>query len=806
MSLENLNSKELFIYSTNRSIKSRYEQDSICKPSMLRKEFFSKVIYYPHKTLLPKNVCKLLLSSILEQYDKETSNLSTSHLVFEKNFLAYLQSSAFFLQFYDELFIHNIDITDIPLQDTYGDYEEHLHILQEVFARYNAFLDSNHLVYKSRKYEILKSWLGNFSRIVLHLDSVLNPYEKEILQKVAEFCEVVICFQTQDKIPHNVLRGDSNDAQLDNIHAHFLQIFDKPLVLKPFTRYEVRYPQGTIISQKPCSTINHHISAKSFFGRIEQVGGIRECIKNWLDRGILPQDIAIVLPDSSFVSYLNALDKEHNFNYAMGKKFNKSALFEAIQKSIIQSPPHNTQELQNIVSKELQTNNPKYTQINEKIMSIMYDYINAQELFPIQNVSESFLQDISDLSLDDNRGGKISVIEVLESRGIELKYVIIPDCNEDKIPSLSTSDMFLTTAIRERLGIPTIYDKRALQIWHYKNLLFNAKEACMLLVESEECAPCMLLNELDITPMPSNVSIFKHTLLPTLYKQESYFAPLGFYFSPSSFNTLLKCPLQYYFKYIASLRAPDEDTKDNATYGNIIHEVLYKAYKPYQGKVIDLQKMKQIKESCLTMLLEKNFDKGDTLSALQEIQIQKMLFEMETFFTKEREYIAQNGAFTLIGLEMKFENFTLYNYVFAGRIDRIQQNQDGSILIIDYKYKKPEKNFEDLALEIYRQYILQQYPNKQVHTSFYFLKHSHKQDEAYQIQQNTQETLFEKFAEIDKEFCHTKKHILAHNKEHYVVEDSQTHNALTSRYGEFEPLGKENKTCRYCDYRTLCGI
>ena len=173
MSLENLNSKELFIYSTNRSIKSKYEQDSICKPSMLRKEFFSKAIYYPHKTLLPKNVCKLLLGSILEQYDKETSNLSTSRLVFEKNFLAYLQSSAFFLQFYDELFIHNIDIADIPLQDTYGDYEEHLHILQEVFARYNAFLDSKHLVYKSRKYEILKSWLGNFSRIVLHLDSVL---------------------------------------------------------------------------------------------------------------------------------------------------------------------------------------------------------------------------------------------------------------------------------------------------------------------------------------------------------------------------------------------------------------------------------------------------------------------------------------------------------------------------------------------------------------------------------------------------------------------------------------------------------
>ena len=89
MSLENLNSKELFIYSTHRSMASQYQQDSICKPSILRKDFFNKVVYYPHKILLPKNVRKLLLGNILEEYDKQTNKLLGSHLVFEKNFLAY---------------------------------------------------------------------------------------------------------------------------------------------------------------------------------------------------------------------------------------------------------------------------------------------------------------------------------------------------------------------------------------------------------------------------------------------------------------------------------------------------------------------------------------------------------------------------------------------------------------------------------------------------------------------------------------------------------------------------------------------
>lgn len=812
MSLENLNSKELFIYSTHRSMASQYQQDSICKPSILRKDFFNKVVYYPHKILLPKNVRKLLLGNILEEYDKQTNKLLGSHLVFEKNFLAYLQSSAFFLQFYDELFIHNINIADIPLQDTYGDYEEHLHILQEIFARYNAFLDSKNLVYKSREYEILSVWVKNFSRIVIYLDSVLNPYEKEILSKVARFCEVVICFQTHDIVVYDKSANEKHNAMathtFDNIATYFLQIFDKPLILEPFTHYEVRYPQGEIISKKPCPMINTHISAKSFFGRIEQVGGIKECIKHWLDRGVSPKDITIVLPDSGFIKYLQALDKEHNFNYAMGKKFSEDTLFKEIQSRIEDLQTCNVETLSDIISQSLKADNNEHISINEKITQVLYDYECAQKFFPLQDIGKSFLQDIGELSIDDNRGGKISVIEVLESRGLNLQYVIVPDCNEDKIPSLSMSDMFLTTAIRERLHIPTVYDKKALQLWHYKSLLFGAKEACMLLVDSEDCAPCILLNTLNITPTKSNASIFSHQLTITPYKQESYFAPLGFDFSPSSLKTLLECPRQYYFKYIANLCLPALDSKDNALFGNIIHEVLHQAYTPYKDKTIDMQAINTIADSCIDKLLQREFENANTLSALQNIHIETMLLEAKRFFAKEREFIKQNGAFTLLELEKEFKEFGLTSYTFKGRIDRIQQNQDNSILVIDYKYKTFDEKFEDLALEIYRQYIAQTYPNNEVRAGFYFFKENIKKSgELYKPQENMQEKLSQQLSELDKKFCHTKAQILSQNTQNCVIKDSSKHN-LQFRYGEFEPLGKQNKTktCKYCDYRTLCGI
>ena len=131
-SLQNLHSKELLLFPSRRALLQHYSE-GICPPSMLLGEFFAKAVYYPDRSIIPAHLRKFILSRVLREHDRDRVNLLECGFVFERSFLAYLQSSEFFLRFFDELLVHNIAISEIPLLDTYGEYEDHLRMLKEVY-------------------------------------------------------------------------------------------------------------------------------------------------------------------------------------------------------------------------------------------------------------------------------------------------------------------------------------------------------------------------------------------------------------------------------------------------------------------------------------------------------------------------------------------------------------------------------------------------------------------------------------------------------------------------------------------------
>jgi len=57
-------------------------------------------------------------------------------------------------------------------------------------------------------------------------------------------------------------------------------------------------------------------------------------------------------------------------------------------------------------------------------------------------------------SEDDVRGGKVTVIGVLETRGGNFDGVIVPDFCDDFVPRRSQKDLFLNTNIRKILVFP----------------------------------------------------------------------------------------------------------------------------------------------------------------------------------------------------------------------------------------------------------------------------------------------------------------------------------------------------------------
>ena len=88
-----------------------------------------------------------------------------------------------------------------------------------------------------------------------------------------------------------------------------------------------------------------------------------------------------------------------------------------------------------------------------------------------------FLLNIARISIDDVGGGKISVMGILESRGMKFDGVIIVDFNDSFIPARSTNEMFLNSKVRQKAGLISYLERENLQRFYYESLINNAKKS-----------------------------------------------------------------------------------------------------------------------------------------------------------------------------------------------------------------------------------------------------------------------------------------------------------------------------------------
>ncbi|WP_394967818.1 PD-(D/E)XK nuclease family protein [uncultured Helicobacter sp.] len=778
MSLEALQSYELLVFPSRRALTQYHSaKEGICAPSMVLGEFFSKAIIYPNKSIVPKHLRKFIVSRVLREYDKQHHILLHNGFVFEQSFIAYLQSSEFFLRFFDELFVHKIAISEIPLLDTYGEYEDHLRILQDVYERYCAFLEQRGWVYKSWDFTLAHLWLQDFSRITIMLCGVLSPFELAILREVSRVCLVHIRFDVWEKT------------------QGFWDIFDLPLDLDCGFSYVLSYPSGELVAKTPLDSA-HTLHAYSFLSRIEQVGAIRQQISEWLARGIEPEEISIVLPQEDFTQYLQVLDTERNCNYAMGKPLQHTTLYATLSQALRE----NTQSLSVCVAQSFATLNAQdrihYAPIKQKLDEIVHEYQTMHAFFDdvdFGEIAQSFLHEIKGLSIDDVYGGRIRVIGALESRGVMLPYVILVDCNDGVIPHFRDNDLFLNTALRLKLGIPTTYDKEKLQVLYYKNLLLGAKEAVALCVQDDKNAPAHLLQELGCVVHESEQSIFQHTLTQSpAYKREHYVGRLRKVFSPTSFTTFVRCKLQYCFRYVVELREENIEGSNAASVGILVHSALQKVYEPYIHKIVNLADIDLVQKACEQYVRAQEFEQ-----ALDRANVEILLLDLARFFEFEREHIKQHGAFEILGLEEELEDFVLEGYRFCGaRVDRIQRQSNGEVFVIDYKYTNNISDIakEDFALELYANALSAKYGN--IKAMYYDLKNAKSISSP-----SKKEELIAILHTIDTRFCARE----VSSDEVLIQSTKHTLDFLhyTQGYGVFSPADT-SKPCLYCAYKTIC--
>ena len=297
---------------------------------------------------------------------------------------------------------------------------------------------------------------------------------------------------------------------------------------------------------------------------------------------------------------------------------------------------------------------------------------------------------------------------VLETRNLDFDHVLLLSCNEGNMPRGVNDSSFIPHNLRQAYGLTTVDNKVSIYAYYFHRLLQRAEDVTLvynnatedgktgeqsrfmlqLLVESGhpvsqytlECGlSTVTRHHVAIDKTPAVMQRLQWTFTNTIL-------------TPTAINTFLRCPVQFYYRYVCALREPDvpadEQELDNRIFGNIFHEA---------AEIIYSQLPQEVTRPLLASLLqqpatiERAVDEAfhrllpdRPVGGLHLINREVIIHYLRQLITIDMRLT----PFTIIGLECDVvRNITIGHWPLkiGGRIDRLDRMNDGSIRVVDYK-------------------------------------------------------------------------------------------------------------------------
>ncbi|MGL2450932.1 ATP-dependent deoxyribonuclease AddB [Helicobacter pylori] len=663
----------LFVFSSTRRLKHFYlEQGEGFLPSaMSMGSFFEQAFYIPNKKKIPNSARLILMIDTIKAIAKEKKSIFEGLLLFENSFLGYLESTSFLFDLFDELSSACIKLNELSFKDIYLDYEKHLEVLEMIYNRYIKKLEELGFYDKimQEKPTILKEFFEHFSSIEWHLDGFMSVFERQCLLEVAELVPITL------------------HLSCDKYNQKFLEFLN--LKLETDCDYSIDFKTQKILSQTPKrQKIEPKLYANSSY--LKQGALVLQTIEEYLQKDNDPNKMAIITPNADFLPFLKLLDKNNNLNFAMGLGAKNSPYYtelvkilEDLQTSGFDLSASPLLDLENLTLALLEQQSSKEkAPLKEAHSQIMHQYHLLKDTlknYSLKDLLHLYLQEFeANFRLDDSSGGKIRVMDTLETRGMQFDKIVIVDFNETCVPSLKDCDLFLNSALRKSLNLPTLLDKKNLQKHYYYQLFKNSKEITLSYMESETSKVSNMLLELNLhtEPIKDAYTLFAPSPLKDYQEEEIKAAiPKDFSFSASSLNAFLTCKRRFYYHYIKRFKESPKD-ENNSAVGSLLHELLKEAYEKDKNPHALEERLIQLLETKGNITPKERLD---TLIALKKIQ---------AFYLKEKERF--KAKIKILDLEKSFET-TIQGVAFKGRIDRIDKTADNEVILLDYKFKSDLK-------------------------------------------------------------------------------------------------------------------
>ena len=758
------------------------EEKTLFLPSYLTmNEFISKLCIVDGFTFMDEDTRVLLL------FDASDFKNFTA-LQIERNFFTFTKNSSYIFKFFSELSAELYDINLLKEADVYSEYEEHIHILIELHHRYekicyeNRYLDP---IFLPKLYKFNEAYAKSHSCVEINVEGHLTNFEIELLMQAKEFTEIYLLFTTS-----------RFNLKMQN------KLNELGFVLEVGYRYKLSLNTEKII--EATSVIkNKNIICESVSEVLLEVAFVKNKIYEFIQKGYKAEAIAVILPDESMANLLKSFDEKANLNFAMGLPFTQSEIFLTLQatiKAIELQAKENEARLNRVGNKIYTKLYPIYYKKAKDInfTEFLYDLkelfthkdalkIFDEEIYHFQRINvmmetmnvksllNLFMQRLSLRTLDDIRGGKITVMGVLETRAVAFDAVIILDFDDTNVPKRSDKDMFLNSAIREFAKLPTMSDRENLQKHYYEALIHASKEVAICYVNSKGSQGSRFLKQLSIKETQGHS---EHELITILFPKSSFHRekfldrtlPYSFKnikLSSTRLKTYLRCKREYYFRYIEKIKSHSipKDMPEEYEIGNAVHLALKELYQKQKSYNDIVTLRTDLHQELDRVCGESELDKY--LIALQKKLLEKFLDEELQRFQEGWSVLHVEELF-----EVSFHGITLIGY-----IDRVDK-RGGEIEVLDYKTGTytlyNEKNLHqatDFQLEFY--HILTAGLGDDIRCGFYDLRESRIVPEQF---------LSEKLALL-------REHI----NELLKVEEIET------------TMCEDLKLCQRCEYNIMCG-
>ncbi len=460
-------------------------------------------------------------------------------------------------------------------------------------------------------------------------------------------------------------------------------------------------------------------------------------ILNFLDHPFIPKDDQFVENLKHFGKLLAEKNKVYVHVKEIFEKFESfsviSEVFTLWKSPVTDGVDAFNQLIHFIESSVTRTSDPANYEIlmHFRDCVLRFQRISTGFQFPVEFKTFKQLFSLSwqyeSLSFPGNPLEGLQVMGLLETRAIDFDRIVIVGANEGILPPSGNIQSFIPWDLRKKSGLPTVETKQAEFAYYFYRLISRAREVVFtynsfadgwisgeksryllqLPREIPEDAGHTFSQVVYVPPATATRTESTSYLINPLILSELDNHLVNKGLSPSGFNKLITCPLDFYYTYVLKIKEASsvEENFESSTFGSKIHKVLEELFKPYleTKSPLDAQTLTKKKQDIHQLLFDAYttkeeddyasvFDKTELETGYNKLAFDMSLNYIRQFIDRQIEEIKSSQyPIYIVELEKELKMTVKWNFdgevkefTLNGKVDRIDKIGE-HYRIIDYK-------------------------------------------------------------------------------------------------------------------------